>query len=173
MTTANNGFVKHQTQLKAGDRAPRFEGKDQHGNVISSSSFSGKSVILYFYPKDDTEACTATACSLRDDQQQLTTKKFAVVGVSADSERSHAKFASKYKLPFSLLADEDKTIIHAYDVWGQKKLFGKIYDGIVRTTFLINPDGIIGRVIHDVDTKHHGQQILDLEETLVIPRKKK
>lgn len=162
-TTGNAGFVKHQTHLRAGDKAPRFEGRDQHGLVISASSFPGKSIILYFYPKDDTEACTATACSLRDEHLYLDSRHYAVVGVSADNERSHLKFAAKYELDFSLLADVDKKIITAYDVWGKKMLFGRIYDGIVRTTFIIGPDGIIRHVIHDVDTKHHAQQILELE----------
>jgi len=119
-------------------------------------------VILYFYPKDDTPGCTATACSLRDEYKYLSDANYAVVGVSADDTKSHAKFAAKYELPFPLLADTDKTIIKAYDVWGTKQFMGKIYDGIIRTTFVIGPDGIIKDVITSVDTANHAQQILGM-----------
>lgn len=153
-------FVGHSTKLKAGQKAPAFEGIDQNGNAISLTSLKGKTVILYFYPKDDTPACTATACSLRDEYQHLNKNNYAVVGVSADSEKSHKKFAKKYDLPFPLLADENLKIIRAYDVWGLKQLFGKIYDGIVRTTFIIDESGIIKNVIKSVDAENHAQQIL-------------
>ena len=155
-------FTAHKTGLKAGDKAPVFEGKDQHGNMVSLSSMAGKTVILYFYPKDDTPGCTATACSLRDEYRHLGDKNYAVVGVSADDEKSHAKFAKKYDLPFPLIADTNLAVIKAYDVWGTKMLFGKIYDGIIRTTFIIGPDGIIKEVIEKVDTENHAQQILEL-----------
>ena len=130
-------FVKHQTHLKAGNAAPFFEGKDQNGNPISLNDFAGKTLVLYFYPKDDTSGCTAQSCSLRDEYQYLTKKDFAVVGVSADNEKSHQKFIKKFSLPFPLIADVDKTIIKAFDVWGKKMFMGRIFDGILRTTFLI------------------------------------
>ncbi len=155
-------FTPHSTKLRAGDHAPWFEGTDQNGNTVSLSSLAGKTVILYFYPKDDTPGCTAEACSLRDEYQHLGDKNYAVVGVSADNGASHAKFAEKYQLPFPLLADTDMKIIKAYDVFGSKQFMGKIYDGIIRTTFVIDPDGIIKHVIKDVDTKNHAQQVLSL-----------
>jgi peroxiredoxin Q/BCP len=155
-------FVAHKTHLKAGDKAPYFEGIEQDGNTVSLSALTGKTVILYFYPKDDTPGCTATACSLRDEYKYLSDANYAVVGVSADDTKSHAKFAAKYELPFPLLADSDKTIIKAYDVWGTKQFMGKIYDGIIRTTFVIGPDGIIKDVITSVDTANHAQQILGM-----------
>jgi thioredoxin-dependent peroxiredoxin len=157
-----SSFVKHQSSLRAGDLAPYFEGKDQQGQIIGLASFPGKTIVLYFYPKDDTEACTATACSLRDAYKHLGDNNYVVVGVSADDEKSHAKFANKYELPFPLLADPDHNIIRAYDVWGQKMLFGRIYDGIVRTTFIINPRAIIEQVITNVDTANHAHQIMEL-----------
>lgn len=155
-------FTAHKTSLKAGDKAPAFEGKDQHGNMVSLSSMAGKTVILYFYPKDDTPGCTATACSLRDEYRHLGDNNYAVIGVSADDEKTHAKFAKKYDLPFPLIADTDLAVIKAYDVWGTKMLFGKIYDGIIRSTFIIGPDGSIKQVIEKVDTENHAQQILEL-----------
>jgi peroxiredoxin Q/BCP len=159
-TTAK--FVAHKTHLKAGDKAPYFEGIEQDGNTVSLSALTGKTVILYFYPKDDTPGCTATACSLRDEYKYLSDANYAVVGVSADDTKSHAKFAAKYELPFPLLADTDKTVIKAYDVWGTKQFMGKIYDGSIRTTFVLGPDGIIKEVITSVDTANHAQQILGM-----------
>lgn len=153
-------FVNHSTKLKVGDVAPYFEGKDQHGNTISLDTLKGKTIVLYFYPKDDTPGCTATACSLRDEYQYLSKNNYAVIGVSADDEKSHAKFAKKYDLPFSLLADTNIKIMKAYDVWGLKQFMGRIYDGIIRTTFIINEKGIIKDVIKSVDTANHAQQIL-------------
>lgn len=155
-------FVAHKTHLKAGDKAPYFEGIEQDGNTVSLSALVGKTVILYFYPKDDTPGCTATACSLRDEYKYLSQANYAVVGISADDEKSHAKFAAKYELPFPLLADTEKEIIKAYDVWGTKQFMGKIYDGIIRTTFVIGTDGIIKDVISEVDTANHAQQILGM-----------
>ena len=116
--------------------------------------------MLYFYPKDDTPGCTATACSLRDEYQFLSKKNYAIIGVSADDEKSHLKFAKKYNLPFPLLADTTNKIMKAYNVWGLKQFMGKIYDGIIRTTFIIDETGIIKNVIKSVDTKNHAQQIL-------------
>lgn len=152
----------HSTHLTVGDKAPFFEGVDQNGNAISSYSMAGKTVVLYFYPKDDTPGCTAEACSLRDEYYFLGSNNYAVVGVSADDAESHKKFAEKYSLPFPLIADTNMDIIKAFDVWGTKQLAGRIYDGIVRTTFVIGADGIIKHVIKDVDTKEHAKQILAL-----------
>ena len=149
--------------IKAGDKAPDFETTDENGKRIKLSDYKGKKVVLYFYPKDDTPACTSTACNLRDEYIYLLKKNYAVVGVSADDEKSHARFAKKYDLPFPILADTDMSIIKAYDVWGKKMLFGRIYDGIVRTTFIIDARGIIKNIITKVDTEDHTQQILSLE----------
>lgn len=153
-------FVEHTTQLKPGSKAPGFSAKDQNGKLYRLSDFSDKILVLYFYPKDNTTTCTVEACNLRDEYEFLGKKNFAVVGVSADNEKSHAKFAQKYNLPFPLLADEDMKIIKAYDVWGKKQLFGKKYDGIVRTTFIIEK-GKIKKVIRDVKSKNHARQIIE------------
>lgn len=155
-------FKQYKTHLKVGDRAPFFEGIDQNGNTVSSYLLGGRNIVLYFYPKDDTDGCTAQACSLRDEHYFLGANNYVVVGVSADDKDSHAKFANKYSLPFPLIADTSMEIIKAYDVWGQKQLAGKIYDGIVRTTFIIGADGIIKHIITDVDTREHAKQILAL-----------
>jgi len=153
-------FIPHVTGLKAGAAAPYFSGTDQNGNVVSLNDFYGKTLVLYFYPKDDTDGCTAESCSLRDEYPYLTGHNYAVVGVSADDIESHKKFAGKYLLPFSLIADTNMEIIRAYDVWGKKRLFDHIYDGIVRTTFLIK-DGMIERVITSVNSKNHGKQVME------------
>ena len=155
-------FVAHRTHLRAGQTAPYFEGLDQHGNTVNLYSLNGKTVILYFYPKDDTPGCTKEACSLRDEYRYLSDNNYAVVGVSADDVTSHRKFADKFELPFPLLADTEMNIIKAYDVWGSKMLAGRVYDGIVRTTFVIDGYGIIKDVITDVDTENHAKQILAL-----------
>lgn len=155
-------FVAHKTGLTKGTKAPYFEAKDQHGKRVCLNDFQEKSLILYFYPKDNTPACTATACSLRDNYKMLISRGYAVVGISADSEKSHNKFAQKYTLPFPILADTEMKIINDYDVWGTKMLFGRIYDGIVRTTFIIDGEGVIKQIINEVDTKQHAEQILSL-----------
>ncbi|MBK6523119.1 MAG: thioredoxin-dependent thiol peroxidase [Bacteroidia bacterium] len=155
-------FKQHKTHLQVGERAPFFEGIDQNGNTVSSYLLGGRNIILYFYPKDHTEGCTAQACSLRDEHYFLGTSNYVVVGVSADDQESHLKFASKHSLPFPLIADTNMEIIKAFDVWGTKQLAGRIYDGIVRTTFIIGADGIIKHIITDVDTKEHAKQILAL-----------
>jgi thioredoxin-dependent peroxiredoxin len=160
--SAKPKFISHKTNLKVGDKAPFFEGKDQHGVAINSDRLAGKIIILYFYPKDDTPGCTATACSLRDEYKFLSKNNYAVVGISADDEKSHAKFSKKYDLPFPLLADVDKKIMKAFNVWGQKMFMGRIFDGIIRTTFVISPKGIIEQVINSVDTANHAQQILNM-----------
>lgn len=150
------------TTLKAGDKAPGFTAKNQNGETVSLSDFLGKSVILYFYPKDDTPGCTAEACSFRDNYQSLLSQGFEVIGVSTDDEKSHKKFEKKFNLPFTLIADEDKSIVEAYGVWVEKNMYGKTYMGTARTTFLIGPDGLIKNVINKVDTQNSSQQILDL-----------
>ena len=143
-----------------GQSAPDFAAPDQDGNLISLSSLRGKKVALYFYPKDDTPGCTAQACNLRDHQAELHARNVQVVGVSTDSAASHQKFVLKYELPFPLLPDPDKTIATAYGVWQEKKNYGKTYMGIVRTTFLIDENGLIERVIKRPDTKEHTAQLI-------------
>ena len=148
------------TTLRPGDAAPFFSANDQHGNVISLESLKGKKAILYFYPKDDTPGCTAEACNLRDNHSELIKQGYVVIGVSPDPVVKHEKFAAKYELPFSLLPDTDKEIIQAYGVWGPKKFMGKSYEGVYRTTFVINENGIIDKVFTKVDTQEHTAQIL-------------
>ncbi|MDB4926243.1 thioredoxin-dependent thiol peroxidase [Mucilaginibacter sp.] len=148
--------------LKTGDKAPDFTAKDQNGKSVSLSDFKGKTVILYFYPKDDTPGCTAEACDFRDNYQSLAGKGFEVIGVSTDDEKSHKKFETKYSLPFPLIADTDHHIVEAYGVWGEKNMYGKKYMGTMRTTFIINADGNIQTIIDKVDTKASSQQVLDL-----------
>jgi peroxiredoxin Q/BCP len=155
-------FVAHSTSLNAGNVAPYFEGVDQHGNTVRSSELLGKNVVLYFYPKDNTPGCTAESCSLRDEYHYFNDNNTVIIGVSADSVDSHKKFAEDYMLPFSLIADTEKKIITAYDVWGPKQLAGKIYDGIVRTTFVIDADGIIKHIVTKVDSANHAQQLRSL-----------
>ncbi|NSL89882.1 thioredoxin-dependent thiol peroxidase [Chitinophaga sp. Mgbs1] len=152
------------TNLQEGDKAPVFKGKDQHGKTVSLTDFKGKRVVLYFYPKDMTPGCTAQACNLRDNYDALLKKGYVVVGVSTDSEESHQKFIEKYDLPFTLLADEDHKIVNQYGVFGEKKFMGKVYDGIHRTTFLINENGVIDHIISKPDTKNHTEEILELWE---------
>jgi len=149
------------THLKKGDKAPDFSALNQDGNNVSITNFTGKKIVLYFYPKDDTPGCTAEACSLRDNYSLMLEKGFAVLGVSADSAASHKKFVTKYSLPFDLLADTDKKIVEAYGVWAEKKMYGKSYFGINRTTFIIDEKGFIEEVIEKVDTKNHAVQILE------------
>jgi peroxiredoxin Q/BCP len=147
---------------KEGDKAPDFTANDQNGKTVSLSDFKGKSVILYFYPKDDTPGCTAEACSFRDNYQSLLSKDFAVIGVSTDDEKSHKKFETKFSLPFPLIADPDKKIVEAYGVWVEKNMYGKKYMGTARTTFLIDSNGVISKVIDKVDTQNSSQQVIDL-----------
>lgn len=150
----------HSTKLKAGDTAPEFSGKDQNGKFISLKDLRGGKVVLYFYPKDDTMGCTAEACNLRDNYHLFLKRGYTVVGVSPDDEASHAKFGAKNNLPFSLLADTDLSIATSYDVWGRKSILGKKYDGMLRTTFVIDEAGIISEVISDVTSGDHAEQIL-------------
>ena len=146
--------------LQAGDKVPQFTAVDQNGDAISSVDWSGKKTIVFFYPKANTPGCTLEACNLRDHYQELKEKGFQLIGVSADSSKKQKSFADKYELPFTLLADEDKTVIEAFGVWGPKKFRGKEYDGIHRTTFLIDEKGVVDKVISKVKTKDHAAQIL-------------
>ncbi|HEY5469703.1 MAG TPA: thioredoxin-dependent thiol peroxidase [Bacteroidales bacterium] len=148
--------------LKEGMKAPLFEGIDQNGKLIKLTDQSGKKVILYFYPKDNTPGCTAEACNLRDNYDSLLKKGFSVIGVSADSEKSHKGFAEKYSLPFPLIADTSKKILNAYGVWGEKKLYGKTYMGVLRTTFVIDEKGFIELIIEKVNTADHTEQIFKM-----------
>jgi peroxiredoxin Q/BCP len=147
-------------KLKAGDKAPAINALDHTGNPVSLDEFKGSKVILYFYPKDDTPGCTAEACNLRDNYSLLLEKGFKIIGVSADTAKSHAKFTDKYSLPFPLIPDSEKKILNDYGVWGRKKFMGREFDGILRTTFVISEDGRILRIIDKVDTKDHSNQIL-------------
>lgn len=147
-------------ELKIGDKAPEFSQVNQNGDVVTLSGLKGKKVILYFYPKDNTPGCTAQACNLRDNEKQLSGGNYTVIGVSADSEKSHQKFIDKHDLNFDLLADTDKSVINAYGVWGPKQFMGKKYDGIHRMTYIINEEGIIEDIIKKVKTKAHTEQIL-------------
>ena len=149
------------TKLKAGDKAPNFKAKDENGNSVSLSNFKGKKLVLYFYPADNTPTCTVEACNLRDNYGALRKVGYELLGVSPDSAKKHQNFIKKHSLPFPLLVDEDHTIIKAYDVWGPKLLFGREYDGLLRTTFIINEKGVIERVIDKVESKRHTEQILE------------
>lgn len=148
------------TKLKVGDAAPDFRGITQSGREVCLNDYKGKKLALYFYPKDNTPGCTAEACSLRDNYQDIRDVGVEILGVSPDSEASHKKFISKYRLPFDLIPDIDKKIIRDYGAWGLKKLYGKEYEGLIRTTFLINEKGVVEHIFTKVDTKNHAQQIL-------------
>lgn len=148
------------TTLKKGDKAPDFKVKDQSGKTVKLSDFKGKKLVLFFYPKASTPGCTAEACNLRDNYSEFIKKGYEILGVSADSEKRQQNFIEKNNLPFSLLADEDKSVIEAYGVWGPKKFMGRTFDGIHRTTFVIDENGIIEDVITKVNTKEHASQVL-------------
>ncbi len=163
--TLNYNLLKIKTmatKLKTGDKAPSFSVKDHGGQEVNLENLKGKKVILYFYPKDNTPGCTAEACSLRDGFDKLLDAGFVVAGVSPDSEKSHKNFAEKHNLPFHLIADTGKELLKAYGAWGEKKMYGKSYEGVIRTTFVISEEGIIEHVIPKVDTKNHAEQILAL-----------
>jgi peroxiredoxin Q/BCP len=149
------------TKLKIGDKAPEFRAIDQNGKELRLSMFSGKKVVLYFYPKDNTPGCTAQACNLRDNYSELLKKGYVVLGISADSEKSHRSFIEKYELPFSLISDMDKKVIMAYGAWGKKQMYGKIYEGIIRMSFIISEEGRIEKIIDAVKTKDHARQIFE------------
>ena len=146
--------------LTIGDPAPDFTSTDQTGKPVRLSDYRGKKVVLYFYPKDDTSGCTAQACSLRDHYADLRTAGYEVLGVSVDNQTSHQKFINKYDLPFTLVADTDRSVVEAYGVWQEKSMYGRKYMGTMRTTFLVDESGIITNIISKVDTKKHAEQIL-------------
>ncbi|MCI4649871.1 thioredoxin-dependent thiol peroxidase [Phaeodactylibacter sp.] len=149
------------TTLKEGDKAPDFTGIDQNENTISLSDYKGKKLILFFYPKDNTPGCTAEACNLRDNFEGLKAKGYELLGVSPDSAKKHQNFIKKHDLPFPLLADTEKEVLNAYEVWGEKQFMGKTYDGVHRTTFIIDEEGKIEKVFKKVKTKAHTEQILE------------
>ena len=146
--------------LKVGDKVPDFSAKDQNGNTINLSDYKGKKLVVFFYPKANTPGCTAEACNLRDNYKELQAQGYELLGVSADSEKKQSNFKNKYEFPFPLLADEDHTVINTFGVWGPKKFMGREYDGIHRTTFVIDEEGKVENVIEKVKTKDHAAQIL-------------
>jgi len=148
------------TTLKKGDLAPEFKAQDQDGNWHSLADYKGKKLVVFFYPKANTPGCTAEACDLSNHYDKFSSNNFALLGVSADSAQAQLKFKQKYNFPFPLLADVDKKVIEAFGVWGPKKFMGKVYDGIHRTTFVIDESGVILDVISEVKTKAHASQIL-------------
>lgn len=148
--------------LKVGDKVPNISVNDEAGNLINLSDYQGQKLVVFFYPKANTPGCTAEACNLRDNYKELQNQGYAILGVSADSEKKQSNFKNKYEFPFPLLADEDKKVIEAFGVWGEKKFMGKVYDGIHRKTFIIDEKGIVEHVIDKVKTKDHAAQILEL-----------
>lgn len=149
-------------KLKIGDEAPGFSLNDQNGEMHNLSDYRGRKVVLYFYPKDDTPGCTKEACNFRDNIARFATADTEVIGVSVDSEKSHAKFAGKYELPFTLLADTEKKVVEEYGVWGVKSFMGRKYLGTIRTTFLIDEDGKIIKIYEKVKPSEHAEEILEL-----------
>ncbi len=148
------------TIIKAGEKAPEFNATDEAGNPITISQFKGRKLILFFYPKDDTPGCTAENCNLRDNYADLLARGFAIVGVSPDSAKKHQGFKSKYALPFPLIPDTDQQILKLYGAWGEKQMYGRTYEGVLRTTFVIKGEGVVEKVFDKVDTKDHTAQIL-------------
>ena len=146
-------------ELKEGDLAPAISARDQNGELITLEEYRGKKVVLFFYPKDNTPGCTAEACDLRDNYSRFREQGFEIVGVSADSEKSHLNFIAKHKLPFRLISDPDLKVLQDYGAWGEKKLYGKTYMGILRKTYLIDKDGYVEKIIEKVLTKEHSKQI--------------
>ncbi|MCK5730951.1 MAG: thioredoxin-dependent thiol peroxidase [Draconibacterium sp.] len=148
------------SDLKVGDKAPEFEGVNQNGDKIKLTDFEGKKLILYFYPKDNTSGCNAEACNLNDNYTMWLEKGFEVVGVSPDAEKSHLKFIDKFDLKFNLIADTEKEILQTYGAWGEKKLYGRVYMGVLRKTFIIDENGLIIEILEKVKTKDHTNQII-------------
>ena len=148
------------TTLQKGDKAPNFSGLDQDGKTHSLADYKGKKLVVFFYPKANTSGCTAEACDLNNNYARFESQNYAILGVSADNAKAQAKFKDKFDFQYPLLADEDKSVIQAFGVWGPKKFMGKEYDGIHRTTFIIDENGMIENVISDVKTKEHAKQIL-------------
>ncbi len=147
--------------LKVGDQVPTFSAKDQDGNTINLSDYSGKKLVVFFYPKANTPGCTLEACNLRDNYAELQAQGYELLGVSADSQKRQSNFRNKFDFPFPLLADEDHTVINTFGVWGPKKFMGREYDGIHRMTFVIDEKGAISKVVEKVKTKDHAAQLLD------------
>ncbi|MBB79110.1 MAG: thioredoxin-dependent thiol peroxidase [Crocinitomicaceae bacterium] len=155
--------MKH---LKVGDQAPEFTSTDHKDSKVSLGQFKGKKVVIYFYPKDNTPGCTAQACNIRDNYELIQSKGIVIIGVSADSVDKHKSFIKKYDLPFILLADTEKKLLNLYGVWGEKKFMGKIYDGIHRTTFILDEQHKIISIIDKPKTKEHSREILEAYEPL-------
>ena len=149
------------TKFKAGDKAPQFSALDDQGNIVTLDDFKGKKLIVFFYPAANTPTCTVEACNLRDHYKELSDKGYAILGVSADTQRKQSNFKKKHKFKYPLLADVDKEVIKAFDVWGEKKFMGRTFDGIHRTTFVIDENGVIEKVIDKVESKKHTEQILE------------
>jgi peroxiredoxin Q/BCP len=149
------------SHLKEGDKAPDFNGLNEHGESVKLSDYAGKKLILFFYPKDNTPGCTAEACNLRDNYAELKAQGFELLGVSPDSQKKHQNFINKFELPFPLLADTEQEVLKAYGAWGEKSMYGKTYMGVLRSTFVINEEGIITNIIRKVKTKDHTNQILE------------
>jgi peroxiredoxin Q/BCP len=147
--------------LKIGDTASLFTLKNQDGKDISLSDFKGKAVVLYFYPKDDTPGCTTESCNFRDEFPKFGKMNAEIIGISADSIKSHKKFVDKFNLPFNLLSDESREVIEKYDVWKEKSMFGRKYMGIVRTTFIINPSGKISKIFEKVNVDGHNNEVME------------
>ena len=147
--------------LKEGDKAPDFAVPNQHGEIIKLSDFKGKRLIIFFYPKDLTPGCTLESCNLRDNYEKLKSLDFEIVGVSADDEKKHTRFIEKFSLPYDLLADVNKVMLNAYGVWGEKKFMGRTFDGIHRTTFIVDKEGNVEKIINKVKTINHTNQILE------------
>lgn len=150
--------------LKEGDNAPEFEARIESGELIRLSDYKGKKLVLFFYPKDNTPTCTTEACNLRDHYADLVNNGYEVIGVSPDSEKKHQNFIKKYDLPYHLIADTDKELMNSFGVWGPKKFMGREFDGVHRTTFVINEDGIIEDIINKVKAKEHADQIMAAKE---------
>ena len=146
--------------LEIGNRMPDFSAADQNGNIVKSADLIGKKTVVYFYPKANTPGCTAEACSLRDNYERFLALGYNVIGISKDSVKAQKNFSDKYALPFPLLADTDALIIKAFGAWGEKKLYGRTYEGILRKTFIFNENGILEEIIDKVNTKNHAEQIL-------------
>lgn len=152
------------TELRTGDPAPDFRLTNQHGDPLSLADLRGTRTVLYFYPKDNTPGCTLEARNLRDGREELAARGFRIVGISSDSERSHLNFCTKHALDFTLLSDPEHSACEAYGVWVEKTMYGRKYMGVARTTFVIDPEGVIERIFRKVDTKNHYRQILDSYE---------
>lgn len=152
--------------MNIGDKAPEILGINENGEEIRLSAYRGKKVVLYFYPKDNTSGCTAEACSLRDNYSELRKQGYEVIGVSIDSEKSHRNFIDKHQLPFTLIADTEKTLVTEMGVWGEKSMYGRKYMGTFRTTFIIDENGIIEKIFlpKEIKTKTHAEQILSIEK---------